>query len=60
MIIIIWVGDLIAANNKKVLRDVEGTLAEKFKMKDRGTLRHFVGINFNQSDGSVTMCSGLQ
>lgn len=57
---IIRVGDLIAADNKRVWRDVEETLAEDLKMKDRGTLKHFVGIDFNQSDGSVTTCSGLQ
>lgn len=30
-------------------------LAEKFKMKDLGELKHFLGIDFNQSDGCVKM-----
>src|SRR4029434_11014516 len=30
-------------------------LAEKFKMKDLGKLKHFLGIDFSQSDGCVKM-----
>lgn len=47
---IIWVDDLIiAASNEDMMRDVKGMLSEKFKMKDLGMLKHFLGINFSQS-----------
>lgn len=56
VIIIIWVDDLIiAASNEERLREVKEMLAEKFKMKDLGRLKHFLGIDFNQSDGCVNM-----
>ena len=56
VIIIIWVDDLIiAASNTDILKEVKGMLAEKFKMKDLGRLQHFLGIDFTQSDGCVTM-----
>lgn len=52
----IWVDDLIiAASNENVLSDVKKMLASRFKMKDLGRLRHFLGIDFNQSDHCVTM-----
>lgn len=50
MIIITWVDDLIVtARNLERLK--EEMLAEKFKMKDLGELKYFLGIDFNQSDG---------
>ena len=56
VIIIIWVDDLIiAASNEKILKEVKGMLSAKFKMKDLGRLKHFLGIDFNQSDGCVKM-----
>lgn len=56
VIIITWVDDLIiAASNQERLKEVKEMLAEKFKMKDLGKLKHFLGIEFNQSDGCVKM-----
>ena len=56
VIIIIWVDDLIiAASNEKILKEVKGMLSAKCKMKDFGRLKHFLGIDFNQSDGCVKM-----
>lgn len=56
VIMIIWVDDLIiAASNEKVMKDVKEMLSEKFKMKDLGRLKHFLGIDFIHSDGSVKM-----
>lgn len=56
VIIIIWVDDLIiAASNDKILKEVKEMLSAKFKMKDLGRLKHFLGIDFNQSDGCVKM-----
>ena len=56
VIIIIWVDDLIiAASNEKVLKEVKQMLAGKFKMKDLGCLKHFLGIDFCQTNGCVKM-----
>lgn len=56
MIIITWVDDLIiAASNHERLKEVKEMLAEKFKMKDLGKLKHFLGIDFNLSDGCIKM-----
>lgn len=56
MIIIIWVDDvIIAASDDNALKVLQEILMEKFKMKDLGQLKHFLGIDFNQCDGCVTM-----
>lgn len=55
-IMIIWVDDLIiAASNEKVMTNAKKMLSERFKMKDLGDLKHFLGITFTQSDGCVKM-----
>lgn len=38
-----------------MLKDVKRMLSEKFKMKDMGKLRHFLGIDFEQTGGVVKM-----
>lgn len=48
-------GLIIAASNKEVILDVKIMLSEKFKMKYLGVLKHFLYINFSQSDGCVIM-----
>lgn len=54
VIIIIWVDDLIiAASDNSLLKDVKEMLTSKFKMKDLGKLKHFLGIDFDQSKGTV-------
>lgn len=56
VILLIWVDDLIiAASNEDVLKSVKRMLAERFKMKDLGRLNHFLGIDFNQTEGQVKM-----
>ena len=56
---IIWVDDLIiAANNTKSLEQVKTMLSTRFKMKDLGRLKHFLGMDFSQSDGCVKMSQG--
>ena len=57
VILLIWVDDLIiAANNTNSLCDVKEMLQRKFKMKDLGELRHFLGIDFTQNEGEIKMC----
>lgn len=51
--LIIWVDDLIiAATCERVLNWVKEVLT---KMKDMGKLKHFLGIDFEQTDGEVKM-----
>lgn len=56
VILVVWVDDIIiAASNEKVLIDVKKILTARFKMKDLGKLRYFLGIDFEQSDNCVKM-----
>lgn len=56
VIIVIWVDDLIiATSDENALKFVKDMLAATFKMKDLGRLRHFLVIDFNQSNNCVTM-----
>ena len=56
VILVIWVDDLIiAASDEDALNDVKVMLSERFKMKDLGQLKHFLGIDFVQSKGCVKM-----
>ena len=54
VIIVIWVDDLIiAASNRESLKAVKSMLSTRFKMKDLGSLKYFLGMDFSQSDGCV-------
>lgn len=56
VIIIIWVDDIIlAASDEKVLKTVKDMLTVKFKMKDLGQLRYFLGIDFEHTNTCVKM-----
>jgi len=56
VILLVWVDDLIiAASNENVLNSVKMMLTQRFKMKDLGKLKHFLGIDFLQTDGQVKM-----
>ena len=56
VILLVWVDDLIiAASNNTLLSDVKEILKRRFKMKDMGPLKHFLGIDFRQSEGEIKM-----
>ena len=56
VIMVIWVDDLIiAASDENALKSVKEMLASRFQMKDLGKLKHFLGIDFDQSDNCVKM-----
>lgn len=56
VIILIWVDDLIiAASDENAMATVKKMLAAKFKMKDLGKLRYFLGIDFEQSNECLKM-----
>lgn len=46
---------IIAASDENVLKVVKEMLTTKFKTKDSGQLKHFLGVDFDQYDGCVQM-----
>lgn len=56
VIFLVWVGDLIiAASNNTLLSNVKEMLKSRFKMKDMGPLKHFLGIDFKQTVSKINM-----
>lgn len=54
--ILFWVNDIIiAASNEKVMTDIKEMFTVKFRMKDVGKLKHFLGVDFEQIDHCVKM-----
>ena len=54
--ILIWVDDIvIAANTMKCMDEIKKLLKMKFNMKDLGPISWFLGIEFTQSEGLITM-----
>ena len=54
--LVIWVDDLLIVSRvSDSLNDVKKMLTARFKMKDLVELKHFLGIDFNQSEGEVRM-----
>lgn len=51
MILILWGDDiLIVASDESVLKTVKGMLTARFKMKDMGKLKHFLSVDFEQTE----------
>lgn len=51
VIIVIWVDDLIiAASDENAMKVTKEMLTARFKMKDLGKLKHFLGIDFEQTN----------
>ena len=46
---------VIAANDIHTINTVKEMLSTKFKMKDLGKLKHFLGIDFTQEKGEIRM-----
>ena len=54
--IIFWVDDIIvAASNDTLLNQTKDRLSTKFRMKDLGPLKWFLGIDFKQFKESIEM-----
>ncbi|XP_070008477.1 uncharacterized mitochondrial protein AtMg00810-like [Nicotiana sylvestris] len=57
VIILMYVDDfLITRNNDRLLYDTRVELQKKFKMKDLGELKFFLGIEFTRSKEGILMC----
>lgn len=56
IIVIIWVDDLIiAASNDELLNRFKDTMKAQFNMKDLGKISYFLGMQFEQKEGEITM-----
>ena len=56
VLVIIWVDDiLIAASNETLMNQFKDTMKVTFRMKDLGKISYFLGIDFKQTDGKITM-----
>ena len=56
IILIIWVDDIIiAAPNLNEINKIKSALSEKFRMKDLGLMKYFLGIEFHYQKNQITM-----
>ena len=47
---------VIAATSMKIMNFIKDMLKGRFKMKDLGKISNFLGIEFTQEEGLITMC----
>ena len=54
--ILVWVDDIIlATKHDKIMENVKEKFKGRFKMKDLGPISYFLGIQFSQMDGVITI-----
>lgn len=54
--ILFWVDDIIvAASDDVLMTQVKASLSARFRMKDLGILKWFLGIEFQHTEGKITM-----
>ena len=52
-----WVDDLIiGAHNSYSMEEVKSLLKNRFRMKDLGSLKYFLGMQFSQENGAIKLC----
>ncbi|XP_070002632.1 uncharacterized mitochondrial protein AtMg00810-like [Nicotiana sylvestris] len=57
VVILVYVDDLlVTGSNILLIQQVRKDLQEKFKMKDLGELKYFLGIEFSRSQKGILMC----
>ena len=56
-IIAVYVDDLILiAETSGEIQEMKKCLSDTFRMKDMGQLQYCLGVNFDQTEGSITLC----
>lgn len=56
LFILVYVDDLlITGSNLKLIQQTRKNLQHKFKMKDLGELKYFIGIEFSRTAGGILM-----
>ena len=54
--LLVWVDDIVlASSDPQLMASTKSHLSQEFKMKDLGQLNHFLGIDFNRSNGQISM-----
>ena len=53
--IVVWVDDIIVAGTTEIVTQIKDILKTRFKMTDLGNISYFLGIEFHQSAGQITM-----
>ena len=57
MVLLVYVDDvLVACNDKDEIRKFKVMLDEKFKLKDLGDLKYFLGLEVARSDKGIALC----
>ena len=57
MALLVYVDDiLIASNDVKAVEDLKLFLDQKFKLKDLGSLKYFLGLEVARLDKGITLC----
>ena len=57
LIMVVYVDDmLLTGPNQKHIADFKADLHASFEMSDVGDLHHYLGIQFMQVDGGITLC----
>ena len=55
--LLVYVGDiLIVSNDVKAVENLKVFLDKKFKLKDLGSLKYFLGLKVARSDKGITLC----
>ncbi|XP_070054727.1 uncharacterized mitochondrial protein AtMg00810-like [Nicotiana tomentosiformis] len=57
LIILVYIDDLlVTGSNLSLIKQVRKDLEERFKMKNLGELKYFLGIEFSRSQKGIIMC----
>ena len=57
IMLLVYVDDvLIASNDQKGVEDFKVLLDQKFKLKDLGELRYFLGLEVARTDKGISLC----
>ena len=56
MALLVYVDDIIiASNSEKVVHDLKFSLDARFKLKDLGTLRFFLGLEIARTNKGISL-----
>ena len=57
MALLVYTDDtLIASNDPQVIADLKVVLDKKFKLKDLGSLKYFLGLEVARSEKGISLC----